>query len=100
MAQQFLTQTQQLISTLQSNGSFTRFLEDRAQTIAYIQNADNTALLSSNCTAYVTGLQNAKSADRAAGDVQRQYYRSATNAMKQIIRNLFGFGSDSSEDVD
>jgi hypothetical protein len=90
LAQSFLTQIQQLINTLQSNGSFTQVLQARANEIAYIQNATDVALLSSNCTAYFIGLQNAKALDKLAGDQQEQYTWIAANLFSQIIQSLFG----------
>ena len=86
----FLTQIQQLITTLQSNGSFTQVLSAHANAIAYLTNSANTALLSSNCTAFCSGLQAAKQADQAAGQVQQQYARSAGQAVSQIIQSLYG----------
>ena len=49
--QSFVTQLQQLFTTLQSNGSFTQVLADRAQEVAYIQSATNAALIATNSTA-------------------------------------------------
>ena len=92
LADAFLAQMQELINTLQTNGSFTQVLADRAQEIAYIQSATNTALLSSNCTAYFTGLTTAINADRAVVKTREQYFRAAADATKQIIVNLIGRG--------
>lgn len=102
VAEEFLSQTQQLINTLRSNGSFTRFLADRAQGIAYIENSENADLLATNCTAYFNGLKAAKDADRILAGTNRDFYGAAAKAMRQIIRNLFGgFGKpDSSENDD
>ena len=98
LAQEFLIQTQQLIDTLQSNGSFTRFLEDRAQGIAYIENSANNDLASSNCTAYFNGLKTAKDADRIVAQKNREYYGIAAKAMRKIIRNLRGESDTSSSE--
>ena len=91
-ASSFLNQTQQLINTLQANGSFTQFLADRAQGVAYILSSDNAALLSSNCTAYFIGLNSATNADQTALQAKLQYYQIADNALKAIIRSLIGGG--------
>ena len=88
MAQTVLTKIQQLISTFQSNGSFAQVLADRANEVAYIQSSTNAALLSSDCTAFFTGLKNAKDADDTAMKARFQYYQIAATAMMQTIRSL------------
>lgn len=90
LAQAFVTQMQQLFTTLQANGSFTQVLADRAQEVAYIRNADNTALLSTNCTAYFSNLKTAIDADRAIVETREQYQRIAAKATMDIITNLIG----------
>ena len=80
----------QLIDNLQSNGSFTNILADGAQQVAYIQSSSSTALISSNCTGFFFGLQNAKDADRDALVEKFQYYRIAIDAVMQTLRNLLG----------
>jgi hypothetical protein len=93
LAQSFLTQTQQLITNLQSNGSYTRVLQSRAQEINYVQNADNANLLSSNCTGFFVGLGDAQSADKLAEDQQKQAARTAGQLLIQIIVSLVGGGN-------
>jgi len=90
LAQAFLTQTQQLIATLTTNASFTQFLQQHTQATAYIQNAANGNLLSSNCTGYFSGLQAAKSLDQQAAQAQQQYQQIAVQAFFQIIQSLVG----------
>jgi hypothetical protein len=90
LAQAFLTQTQQLITTLTTNGSFTQFLGQHTQATAYIQNAANTNLLSSNCTGYFVGLKAAKILDQQAAQAQQQYQQIAVQAFFQIIQSLVG----------
>ena len=90
-AEVFLTQIRQWFNTLQSNGSFTQVLADRAQVVTYIQSSDNADLLSSNCTGYFIGLKSAIDADRVVLERRFQYYRFADDGIMQIIRNLLGF---------
>ncbi len=90
MASTFFGEVQQLITTLQGNGSFAQVLAARAQAIAYVTNSANTALLSSNCTAFFSGLQAAKKADQAAAQVQQQYFRIAGQALFALIQSVTG----------
>ncbi len=85
-----------MISTLQSNGSFGQFLTAKAQEIAYLTNADNTATLTTNCTGYFSGLQAAKLADQTAVKAQFQYIQSAAQAFKQILQSFIGGGNGNS----
>ncbi len=94
LAQDFLTEIQALITTLQSNGSYSQVLTNHAQEIAYIQNSNDSALLSSNCTAYFAGLKAAKQADQAAIQLQQQYQSAAAQAFFQIIQSLVGNNYD------
>jgi hypothetical protein len=93
VASEFLTQVQQLISTLNSNGSFGQVLTARAQEVAYLTNTANAATLTSNCTAFFTGLQSAKATDQAAAQVQFQYTQIAAQAFFQIVQSLVGGGN-------
>ncbi|CAF1502328.1 unnamed protein product [Rotaria magnacalcarata] len=63
LAQAFLSNSQAVITQLNSNGSFAQFLQQKAQEVAYIENSANVALLSSNCTQYFNGLATAQNAD-------------------------------------
>jgi hypothetical protein len=93
LAQSFLTQTQQLITDFQSNGSYTQVLQSRAQEISYVQDANNANLLSSNCTGFFVGLGDAQSADKLAEDQQKQAARTAGQLLIQIIVSLVGGGN-------
>jgi len=90
LAQSFLTQVQQLITTLQTNGSFTQVLANQAQEVAYLQNSTDSTLLSSNCTAYFAGLNNAIQADQQALQTQLQYQQIAAQQLFQIVYSLVG----------
>lgn len=89
-AQIALTKIQQLISTLQSNGSFAQVLADRANEIAYIQSSNSATRLSSDCPGFFTGLKSAKDADDAALKARFQYYRIAAAALMKTIGELIG----------
>ncbi len=98
LAESFLDQTRQLITSLESNGSYSNVLADRAQEITYIQSADNAALLSTNCTGFFSGLKNAKNLDGQAQQQQRAYQRTAGRLFYQIIQSLVGENDQSSEE--
>jgi hypothetical protein len=90
LAEAFLNQTQQLILQLQANGSYAGVLQERAQEVAYLQNATNTALLSSNCTGFFIGLSNACKLDKLAEAQEEQYEQNAAGLFKQIVQSLVG----------
>jgi hypothetical protein len=98
LAESFLTQTRELITTLESNGSYSNVLADRAQEITYIQSATNAALLSTNCTGFFSGLNNARSLDSQAQQQQQAYQRTAGRLFWQIIQSLVGGNEQSSEE--
>jgi len=79
-----------LITNLQSNGSFTDVLTERATEIAYLQDTSNDGLLTSNCTAYFTGLDSARQTDRTAVEAKQQYFRAAQQAFFEILRSIIG----------
>lgn len=89
-AQNFLTQTRAVITTLQNNGSYTQFLADRINAVTYIQNAGNDATLTSNCTAYISGLNAARAADRVVLDARRQLEENAVRLLAQVVQSLVG----------
>ena len=90
VAQSFLTQTRQVIGTLQSNSSFAGALQKQANQIAYIQNSANGELLASNCTGFFTGLASARQLDRQANTQQRQYERTVRRLLMNIVRSVTG----------
>ncbi|CAF2785911.1 unnamed protein product [Rotaria sp. Silwood2] len=98
LTQSFLNQTRQLINDLQSNGSFTQVLQERAQFISYIQNDNNTELFLSNCTEYFNGLKSAKILDKQALEQEKQYEQIANRLFRQIIQSFIEPIIDSDED--
>jgi len=90
VANLFPSTIQAVITNLQSNGSFSGFLAAYANSIAYIENATNTALVSSNCSAYVSGLQSALQADQNNLQLQKSYIQAAFSSLAQAIQSLTG----------
>ncbi|CAF5190755.1 unnamed protein product, partial [Rotaria magnacalcarata] len=90
VAQSFVTQTQQVIANLQSNGSFTQALQNRANAIAYLVNGANVDLLSSNCTSYFSGLRNAKMLDNKAVAKAIRLDKTAQRLLSQVVKSLVG----------
>ncbi|CAF3297640.1 unnamed protein product [Rotaria socialis] len=88
VAQSLVTQMQALITQLTSNGSFTAALQQRAQELAYYNNAANTPLLTSNCTQYFAGVTAATALDKAAQMAQIQYTNVANNLIQGIFRSV------------
>lgn len=90
-AQSFVNQTRSQITVLSTNGSFTNFLQNHAQAVAYLQNTGNDGLISTNCTGYFTGLQAANTID-VNNELQiRNYTIIANNAIKSILFNIIGY---------
>lgn len=90
VAGQFPAAVQAVITTLQSNGSFAAVLASKAQEIEYVTNATNTALISTNCTAYFDGFNTARETDQEAQKAAQQYYKIAGDLLKQAIQALTG----------
>ncbi|CAF3031697.1 unnamed protein product [Rotaria socialis] len=90
VAQSFLTQTQQVIANLRSNGSFTQALQNRANAIAYIGNQANGDLLSSNCTSFFSGLRNAKALDKKAVATAIRLDNTAQRLLSRVVKSLLG----------
>ncbi len=90
LAHKFLTEVRQLLTTLDTNGSYSRVFQDHTQTIAYIQGDPNATVLSSNCTGYFVGLQNAQKLDQNAEEQQEQYEENLDFLYIKIIQSLVG----------
>ncbi|CAF1047359.1 unnamed protein product [Rotaria sp. Silwood1] len=78
-----------LINTFQANSLYNSVLQtEMANVVSYFQNTTNQALLSTNCTAFMTNLKTAKLADKVAAqardqiasDIRRQFKQAALNA--------------------
>ena len=89
-AQLIHTQIQEVIITLENNGSYDRVLDKFAQSIAYIKNNSNEDLFFSNCLAYYNGLNNARKDDRKAEELQEQYEEHANSLLRQILFPIIG----------
>ncbi|CAF2994087.1 unnamed protein product [Rotaria sp. Silwood2] len=98
LAALYVTQIQAIITQLINNGSFTDWLQQHAQEVAYFQNADNTALLSSNCTGYFSGLDAARALDMTAQNQREQYTKIGNGLFRDILHNLVGNVKDDSDE--
>ncbi|CAF1087970.1 unnamed protein product [Adineta steineri] len=89
IAQQFLTQTQALITQLQGNSSFAQVLACRQNEINFINDANSASLLSSNCTGFFDNLKAAKELDEEAAEEQKSLAEDAKKAFWAIWKGLF-----------
>lgn len=89
-AQMLLAKIQQVIATLQFNGSFDDVLADRKNMVAFIQSSGSAARLSSNCAGFFADLKSAKDADDAVLKARFQYYRIAAATLMKTIGELVG----------
>ncbi|CAF4453501.1 unnamed protein product, partial [Adineta steineri] len=89
IAQQFLTQTQALITQLQGNSSFGQVLACRQNEINFINDANSASLLSSNCTGFFDNLKAAKQVDEQAQEQQKDLAEDAKKAFWAIWKGLF-----------
>lgn len=90
IAESFLPKVRELIRTLQGNSSFTKILEMKSNQIAFILNEENTALISSNCTAFFDGLRTARNQDRETMMTVKNYGRIAQRLFMKLVRSLTG----------
>jgi hypothetical protein len=100
ITQSYLTKIVTVINTLQANATTNATLQqDKANSVAYLKNTANQALAISNCTAFVTGLKNAMSADaavqqsraRLSASIEQQFRQAAANATgSNGSKNLYG----------
>ncbi|CAF4102988.1 unnamed protein product [Rotaria sordida] len=87
LVQSYVKQMQAVITQLNNNGSFTDFFEKRKEETSYLQNADNTALLTSNCTQYFKGLDSARTRDKVAQNLRDRYTEIANQLLGNILQN-------------
>ncbi|CAF1343487.1 unnamed protein product [Rotaria sp. Silwood1] len=90
LAQTYLTNTRQLITTLESNDSYAQVLEKHPNAIAYFKNDDNEALLLSNCNQFFIGLKNARKLDVQVLIQQQKYEQDVNRLYRKIIESLVG----------
>jgi hypothetical protein len=91
LAQSLVNQIQQFLTNLATNNSYAEILSEHNQAIAYIQSGTNTAVLSSNCTGYFNGLNNALKLDETAQKQQEKYAENANRQLMQIIQSVIGY---------
>ncbi|CAF2794245.1 unnamed protein product [Rotaria sp. Silwood2] len=97
LAQTYLTNIQQFITSLEGNDTYAQVLEKRANAIAYFKNADNETI-SSNCTQFFIGLKNARKLDTQVLIKQLEYEEYIRDRYKQIIQLLVGTHSRIDDD--
>ncbi|CAF1002046.1 unnamed protein product [Rotaria sordida] len=85
VVQLYVKQTQAVITQLNNNGSFTDFFEKRKEETSYLQNADNTAVLTSNCTKYFKDLDAARTRDKIAQNQRDRYTEIANRLLDNIL---------------
>jgi len=98
LAQSLMNQIQQFLTNLATNNSYAEILSEHNQAIAYIQSGTNTAVLSSNCTGYFDGLNNARKLDEIAQKQQEKYAENANRQLMQIIQSVIGYRGLNFED--
>jgi ribosomal protein L22 len=88
IAQSYLSQVLSLINNLQVNSSYNSILQlQSANFVSYLQNTTNQALLSTNCTTFVTDLKAAKSADQEAERTRQKIASKIEKEFQQVARN-------------
>ncbi|CAF3090235.1 unnamed protein product [Rotaria sp. Silwood2] len=98
LAQLYVTQVQAIITQFINNGSFTDWLQQHAQEMAYFQSDANTVLLSSNCTGYFRGVDVVRALDTTAQNQREQYTKIANGLFEDILLNLVGYFRDDSHE--
>ena len=98
----YLSRTLALIRSFQLNATYNTVLQDRSSSfVAYIQNPANQGLLRSNCSAFVTGVRSAKSADqktqRARQQIRADIYRRFRQVPRDVVMNNGRNDMDSNE---
>lgn len=91
VAQAYLTQVLSLITNLQLNSTYNPVLQLQSPNfVSYLQNTTNQALLSTNCTAFVTNLKMAKLADELAERIRENIAFNIQYQLKQVARSATG----------
>ncbi|CAF1120609.1 unnamed protein product [Rotaria sordida] len=70
LAQKYLINIRQLITTLETNGSYKQIRDRHAHLIDYLKDDKNAALLISSCDQFMIGLENARKRD-SQGSIQQ-----------------------------
>lgn len=92
LAQSYVNHIREFISDLEKNGSYSNVLEKRAHAIAYLKDDTMALLISSNCSQYLFGLNEARKLDRNDIDQQRAYEQEVFLRYKQLLRTLDASG--------
>jgi hypothetical protein len=87
----YLNQTLTLITYFQLNATYSPVFQlESPNFILYMKNSTNQALLYSNCTAFVIGVKNAKSADEAAECTRERISQYIDQRFQQVVYNVTG----------
>ncbi|CAF4161219.1 unnamed protein product, partial [Rotaria sordida] len=87
LVQSYVNQMQTTITQLNNNDSFTNFFQQRKEELSYLQNADNTAFLTSNCTQYFKNLDAARASDKVAQNLRARNTDIANRLLENILDN-------------
>ncbi|UJR08230.1 hypothetical protein I4U23_012503 [Adineta vaga] len=90
LAKEFLSEIQQMITTLEADHDYDRVLLKRVAVIAYLKNTANGNTLSSNCTEYFNGYKNAQKLDQKTEDQQMKFEANLDRLFKKILLPLVG----------
>ncbi|CAF0742048.1 unnamed protein product [Adineta ricciae] len=87
----YLTSTLNLLNTFQQNTTYYTVLQTQSPNfVAYVRNSANQALLYSNCTAFVSGVKSAKTADKTAECNRQKIARDISQRLQQIPHTVTG----------
>jgi len=90
-AQSYLSKALTLTSNLQANSTTNAVLQlEFAHFVSFLQNTTNQALISTNCTTFVTNLHAAQLADKAAENAREKIDHYIEEQFDQVIRNATG----------
>lgn len=91
IAQSYLSQILSLIQTLQANTTTNATLQQRYSSfVSYLQNSTNQAVLTSNCTTFVSNLKVAQAADKNRECVAQELEDRIQQQFQQVARNATG----------
>lgn len=90
-AQSYLSQALSLITNLQANATTNAVLQQQYPNfVAYLKNTSNQALLTSNCTSFVSNLKVAQRADKIAVLTTELQARQIQRQFQQVARTAIG----------
>ncbi|CAF0847724.1 unnamed protein product [Adineta ricciae] len=99
IAQEFLSETQKMIATLEADHDYDRVLQNRATVITYLKDTANTNTLSSNCTEYFNGFKNAQKVDQQLAAQQMKFEANLRSLFHKVLAPLVGAGASLNVDL-